>query len=115
MNSKLLSIFPGSLYERSTGHIEDLLLHVNFYKQLSLLLSSNQILECMGVLVANLSKFGEPCLERPMIVLGYSCHNTSTIVVASDNDIFDLKDFYCILNDCQRRNIRGRDNISNVS
>jgi hypothetical protein len=69
----------------------------------------------VGVLVANPSKFGEPCLERPMIVLGYSCHNTSTIVVASDNDIFDLKDFYCILNDCQRRNIRGRDNISNVS
>lgn len=50
-----------------------------------------------------------------MVVLSHSCSNSSTVIMPSNDDIFHLKNLYCILNDSQRRNIRGRNHIRNVS
>lgn len=53
VNTKLLPFFPGLLDKGSTGHIENLLLYVDFHQKFCLLLYCSQVLEGMGVLKAN--------------------------------------------------------------
>ncbi len=61
------------------------------------------------------SDVGEPRFQRPKIVFGHGCLDTSASVMACDNDILNFQYFNCVLDNRQGIDVWKFDLIGDVS
>lgn len=112
MNSELLAFTPGFLYDRDSGDVVNLLLHVELNQQILILLLG--LLELFTVARPQIPNIAQPTLQLAMVMFFEGSSDASAAIMASDDDVLDLQILHRILNNGQAIHIGKRNLICNV-
>ena len=94
----LLSQAPGFLHHGRIANVGHLFSHIQLTKQVNLLIFP-QTFQLFRVQAAYILDMTKPIIDEPVILVFHSGLDTTTTIVAADNNMFDLKNFNGIVND----------------